>query len=82
MFLFRISPSGTEKLYNPLWDDDYGYLLNVMDNMTEQYESRGILMIHETIHSSNSITRTFATIQNGYSHDLIICDGLLEEVIE
>lgn len=53
---------------------------NIYNELTQKYESMGIMMVIEHILKGGTYIREFASAQNGHLVDLIICGGMVNKI--
>lgn len=53
----------------------FGEAYNTFQYITDEYETRGWMMVNEINVDTNTIVREFATEKDGHLFDLIMCAG-------
>ncbi len=64
------------------WDKilQFSEAYEMFNTLTDEYESRGWLMVKEEKVADNTLIREFATVERGHIFDLILCCGRVESI--
>lgn len=68
------------KEHKILSENSFENLVEVLEELTEMFEKKGIFFVGEEKIDKDTIVRDFATINNGYYCSLIICSGIVQNI--
>ena len=60
--------------------DDLAKIYSLYQDMSESFESKGIMLINEEILGKNTRLRDFASEADGLLYSLIVCGGIVNNI--
>lgn len=79
MILIKCDRHGN--VYDLEQDKDYTYLVDLVEEMTEELESNGVMLVNTTITDGMSRVDEFASIENGWECAIVIAHSRAKSVL-